>query len=621
VDALKSAPVLFLIAVRGAERTRRWSEALRVSPLPLGELDPDASASIVRLALGLPPDDALVRRLHALTGGNPGRLLTALEILRPQLRKEGAAVGVASLDALPVPRDAEAAAARLASSLEPRLLKAAKTLSAHPGFLKESIGHDVLGPTDGDDLLLALSSHGVIRRVSLHTYEWASTALRHELYSRLAGEARRRLHARFARAGRLWMRPGVLNTHLYQAYHLARTEQPTRAQGHALAAARLLAGVFRYGEAADYYELALRLHPAGAEAATVSILRSLQSACRKGGLHRRGKRVSLELLRRRPSQGQYAAAAYFIAMVDGASAAVSFIDRALRAPCRKSPCGLALLLSKRASALAIVGRRASAFRSARRAEVYLGECDDPTTAADVNMDLGSLHFARGSLVLGVGLLPAGAAAGPTGAGCVPRGGALRQRGLALRGQLRHPAALRYARRGLALKLRRGLLYDSATTRTVLAALLDDTGDHDAARTELLKARETFRARGDGCGRPGRPTTSDYPSDPGAACRGHRVVRSGAWRRRPRIAERPALAAHAGKMQVFVSTGDLEKAQAALKSGSLHSTGLSFEARVIWNRARALLALARSDGPRARAAPERGAALAARITRSSPCSSG
>jgi tetratricopeptide (TPR) repeat protein len=593
VEALRSAPVLFLIAVRGAERTRRWSEALRVPPLLLGELDPDASASIVRLALGLPPDDALVRRLHVLTGGNPGRLLTSLEMLRPQLRKEGAAVGVASLDTLPIPRDAEAAAATLASRLEPRLLKAAKALSAHPGFLRDSICHDVLGPTDEGDLLVALSSHGVLRRVSLHTYEWASTALRHELYSRLGGEARRRLHARFARAGRFWMRPGILTTQLYQSYHLARTEQPERAQGHALAAARLLAGVFRYGEAADYYELALRLRADGSEARSVAILRSLQSACRKGGLHRRGKRVSLELLRRRTSQAQYAAAAYFVAKVDGASAAISFIDGALRSRCRRSACGLALLHSKRALALATVGRTTTALRSARRAEVYLSECKVPATAADVHIDLGSVHFTRGNLAQASDYYQEALRLARRARDASREAALCDNVALALRGQLRHPAALRYARRGLAIKLRRGLQYDSAITRMVLGVLLDDTGDHQAGTAEMLRARETFRARGDML----RQAWATYSI--GAfhlALEQHPEAME--WFERT-LEEAPkdlrnglALAAHAGMIQTFVSTGDLEKAHAALRAGSLYlHPGVAFEPRFVWSRARALLSLA------------------------------
>ena len=601
--ATEEAPILFLIAVRGEERARRWIEGLgRASEtLPLGELAPEATASMVRIALGLPPDDALVRRLHDLTGGNPGLLLTSLELLRPQLRREGSSVGVASLEALPVPRDTKAAAATLASLLEPRLLQAAKALSVHPGFLKDTICRDILGPLEDDDPLILLASRGVLRRVSLHTYEWASTALRHELYGRLNRESRERLHGDFARAGRLWMRPGHLNSHLFQAYHLARTERSNRACVHALAAAKLLAGVFRYGEAADYYELALRLLPSGAASASVAILRSLQTACRKGGLHRRGKRVSLELLRRRPSQAQYAAAAYFIGLVDGTAAAVLFIDRALRSRCRRSPGGSALLLSKRALALAVLGRTASANRSARRAEVYVAECRDPATAADVHIDLGSVHFTRGNLTqasdyyqIALELARRARDSGREAALCD-------NISLALRAQLRYAAALRYARRGLAIKLRRGLLYDSAATRGVLGVLLEDTGDHEAGKSEFLRARETFRARGDTL----RQAWAAYSiGSIHLALEQHPEAVE--WFDRT-LDEAPkdsrnglALAAHAGKVQVFISTGDLEKAHAALRAGSLHvHPGAGFEALLAWDRARTLLALASGQLTRAR----------------------
>src|SRR4029079_12013329 len=68
--------------------------------------------------------------------------------------------------------------------------------------------------------------------------------------------------------------------------------------------------------------------------------------------------------------------------------------------------------------------------------------------------------------------------------------------LTLRSQLRLSGAMRYARRALAIKLRRGLLVEAAVSRMVLGALRDDVGEHDAGKAEIQKAREVFRSRGD-----------------------------------------------------------------------------------------------------------------------------
>src|SRR6185436_9856855 len=409
------------------------------------------------------------------------------------------------------------------------------------------------------------------------------------------------LHAKFARAGRLGMRPGTLAGNLFQAYHLARTDRPERAVLPALDSARLLSSVFRYGEAADYYELALRFLRPGRSSTSLAVLESLQTACRKGGLHRRGKPVSLELLRRKPSLTQVAEAAHFVRMVDGASAAVAFIDRGLGSRCRRSPRGLALLWAQRASWLALAGRTDQALRSGARAEVYLRECRDAGTSADVLLGLGSLHFLRGDL--------------PRASSCFLNALGLTRKArdtireaslcdnisLAFRSQLQTAQALRYARRALAIKLRHGLLLESALTRMVLGALLDDSGDHEAGKAELLRARETFRARGDGfrqawatCGIASiHRVLEQYPE-------------AVEWYDRT-IDEAPedsrnglALAAHAGKIQVFLATGDLARAHESLRAGAAHlHPGVGFEARLAWIRARTLAAFHGGHGPSAR----------------------
>ena len=606
IEALTSwgTPIMFLLSVRGAEGAGRWGEALASPfflPLPLGELDPDASATIIRLSLGLPPEDALVRRLHSLTGGNPGLLLTSLELLRPRFRREGSAVGVSSLDALPVSQDAGAAAARAASSLDPAFLRAARTISAHPGFLKEAICLDVLNDPKGSDLMRSLVERGVLRRVSLHTYEWASTALRHEFYGRLPRDQRAGLHARFARAGRLWMPPGTLAAHLFQAYHLARTDRPERAVLPALDSARLLASVFRYGEAADYYELALRLLRPGRSSSSIAVLKSLQTACRKGGMHRRGKPVSLELLRRKPSLAQYAEAARFVRMVDGAPAAVDFVDRGLASRCRRSPRGLALLWAQRASWLALAGRTAQALRSGARAEVYLRECRDAGTSADVLMGLGSLHFLRGDLPRASGCFLDALGLTRKARDTVREAALCDNVSLAFRSQLQTAQALRYARRALAIKLRQGLLLEAALTRMVLGALLDDSGDHEAGKAELLRARETFRARGDGfrqawatCGIASIHLALEQ--HPEAVEWFDRTIDEAPKDARNGL----ALAAHAGKIQVFLATGDLARAQETLRAGADHlHSGVGFEARLAWIRAQTLAAFHAGRGAAAR----------------------
>lgn len=596
--------LLFLISVRGDETARRWSEDLGSLPceaMPLGGLSLDAAGALLRLAIGLPPDDRLVRRLHTLSGGNPGLLLASVGLLRTRFRREGSGVTVSSFDALPLSAESMAAAEDLIARLDSALLRPARRLSVHPGFLKESICRDVLRNATADSVLRSLSAEGILRRVSLRTYEWTSTAVRRELAAGLSRVFREDAHGAFTRAGRRWMRPGTLTYTLFQTYHLARTSRPGRAQAPALESARLLASVFRYDEAREYYELALRLIPRADTRTTMSVLTALQSVCRKGGFHRLGKRVSLELLQRRRSLAQYAAAAHFVRVVDGPGAAVAFIDGALRSSCRRSPGGLALLHSKRAAALALTGRPQAALGSAGRAEVYLAECRNLTIASDVYLDIGTMHYMRGRLALAtdyylVALRLARKAKDPA------REASLCDNvSLALRSQLRLEGALRHARRSLALKLRRGLFLDSAVTRMVLGALLDDLGEHEAGRVEILEARDVFRARGDlqrqawatfGVG-------SIYLS-----LEAHADAVEWFNRTLDEASKDPrnglALAAQAGKIQVYVSTGALAKAEAcAQEAAAFVHPGVSFEARLAWIRARVLLEVARHRPKEAR----------------------
>jgi tetratricopeptide (TPR) repeat protein len=392
------------------------------------------------------------------------------------------------------------------------------------------------------------------------------------------------------------MRSGTLDFHLFQTYHLARSEHPGRACSHALAAARLLAAVFRYGEAADYYELALRLLPRDRSSAAVRVLGALESACRKGGLHLRGKRVSLELLRRRRSLAQYAAAAHFIRLVDGPAAAVALIDAGLRADCRRSPWGLAHLHSKRAAALALGGRHVAAQGSAQRAESYLSECRNPAIAADVYLDIGSVHYLRGDLPRATEYYLAALRLTRRTRDASREAALCDNIALTLRSRLDLSGALRYARRALEIKSRRGLELDSAVTRMVLGALYDDAGDREAGRAEIGRARETFRSRGDQV----RQAWASY----GIASihlAAEEYPDAMEWLDRT-LEEAPkdtrhglVLAAYAGKTQVFLATGELEKAKECLRLGAaaLHS-GVGFEARLAWARGRILHASAQGD---------------------------
>lgn len=596
LNAGASTPrALFLLAVRGADRAAQWTRefsALPCQAVTLGELEPEASASLIRIALGLPPTEGMVSRLHRLSGGNPGLLLASLQLLLPRLRREGAAVGLPSLDSLPVPTDAEAMAVRQIASLKGPLLRAARDLSPHPGFLKRSICRRILGADRVDELLQNLMAGGHLRRVSLHTYEWSSTALRHGLYRRLSRVRRERLHRQFAHAGRVLLPQGTLNSHLFQAYHLARSSSPERAPVHALACARLLASVFRYAEAADYYELALKLLPPGRMTTVEAILKSLQAACRKGGLNRMGRRVSLALLARRRSLSQYAAAAHFVRVVDGPAAAVRFIDRALQSRCRRSPCGLALLHSKRAWALSMTGRFPLALRSAEHAETYLSECADPITAVDVYMDIGALRYLHGDPAASLDYFLTAQKLSRKARDSSREAPLCDNISLALRSQLKLEAALRYARKALAIKLRRGLLLDAAVSRMVLGALLDDLGDHEAGKAELLKARETFRSRGD-------PIKQAWATVGLGSIDLALEDHAGAieWYDRalgevPRDAQSGVtLAALAGKLQIYLATGDRDKAEECLRAGAAHPPAkVEFEARLAWTRARALFAM-------------------------------
>jgi tetratricopeptide (TPR) repeat protein len=585
-------PIVFVAALRSVEEGRRWSEALGRTPctaIPLGPLKPESALGLIRITLGQPPDEAMVRRLHSLTGGNPGLLLTSLELLRHRFRHEGSSVGVPNLESLPVPRDAEAAAARLVAGLKPPEARAARALAVHPGFLKDAVCRDVLG----EDVLWTLSTRGVLRRISLHTYEWASTAVRHDLLSKLSGERRRRLHEAFALAGRRLMRPGILSSNLFQAYHLARGSRPDRAYPHALDSAELLCRAFRYGEAADYYELALRLLPPGRPSETCAILRLLQAACRNGGLNRRGKRVSLELLRRQPSLTQAALCAHFIRIVDGPSAAALFIRESLRSRWRRSPGALALLYSKLGFAEAMRGRSDEASRVAATAETYLAECRDPAVRADAYLDFGSIRYLQGNL--------AGACEDYLRALDLTRRDREPVReallcdnlSLALRGRLRMEEALRFARRALSIKLRSGLLLDSAVTRLVLGAILDDLGASESAKGEYLRAREIFRSRGDAFLQAvsaqvlgwAHLTLEEHPEALDWFDRSFQECPPG---------DRSGLLlfVHSGRALVYLATGLLPKAEECLRQArAVVRRGTTFESRLAWLRARSLAAAA------------------------------
>jgi tetratricopeptide (TPR) repeat protein len=583
-------PILFLVALRSVEEARRWSEALGAAPcttLPLDPLKPESALALIRIALGLPPDEGMVRRLHSLTGGNPGLLLTSLELLRHRLRREGSSVGIPNLDALPVPRDAEAAATRLVSELKPHEFRAARALSVHPGYLKDAVCSDVLG----EDVLWTLSTRGVLRRISLRTYEWTSTAIRRELLSKLPGERRRALHGRFARAGRRVMRADSLSSALFQAYHLARGSSPERAYRPALEAADLLCRAFRYGEAADYYELALKLLPAGRASETGAILRLLQAACRSGGLNRKGKRVSLELLRRRPSLAQAAVCAHFIRIVDGPSAAVSFIEAALRSRCRRSPGSLALLYSKLGFALAMKGRSDDASRVAASAETYLAECRDTAIRADAYLDFGGIRYLQGNLAGACDDFLRALDLSRRDRDPAREAALCDDLSLAMRGRLRLEEALRYARRALSIKLRSGLMLDSAITRLVLGAIMDDMGGSESAKAEFQKAREIFRSRGDDF----RQALSaqalawvhlTLEEHPEALEWFDRTLREAPPGDRSGL----LLSAHSGRAQVYLATGLLRKAEECLRRArTFVHPGTPFECRLAWLRARVLAA--------------------------------
>jgi tetratricopeptide (TPR) repeat protein len=217
------------------------------------------------------------------------------------------------------------------------------------------------------------------------------------------------------------------------------------------------------------------------------------------------------------------------------------------------------------------------------------------------MGLGSLHFLRGDLPRASSCFLDALGLTRKARDTVREAALCDNISLAFRSQLQTSQALRYARRALSIKVRQGLLLETALTRMVLGALLDDSGDHAAATAEVLRARETFRARGDAfrqawatCGiASAHLALEQYPE-------------AVEWFDRT-LDEAPkdsrnglALAAHAGKIQVFLATGDLARAHEGLRAGAAHlHPGVGFEARLAWIRAQTLAAFHAGRGAAAR----------------------
>lgn len=594
---LRRAPVLVVLAGRGAEPSPL--ERPHVRPRALEPLTPEAVAELLRAGFGLTPQDALVRRVHERTGGVPGLALALLEVLRDRLQAQGPVLRLGPGQRLPRPEELQSGAREAVGRLDRRELRAARALSAHPGFLKEPVALAVLADAEGLSLLSALVHKGALERTGLHTFEWTSAVLRQTLYARLTARERRRVHGRFARAGREHFGPRTLGAALFLAYHQARSGRPDRAFAPALHAARLLERVMRHREAVDFYRLALRLADPRDATLQARLCRFLAGACLKAGLNRLGRRTARELIRLRRRLADALPAVHFVRAENGAAAAVAFIDSILASRLRRSPGALALLHAQRSQALALLGRLDAAERAAARAEVYLAETRDRAVAADTALIQGGSLFLRGHLRAACARLMRGLRLARALRDPLREARLCDNLSMALRARFDLRRARRFTERALRIRIRHGLVPESAISRSVLGGILTDLGDYAQARTELLRAREAFERYGDA---DRTPATAYALGTVDLRCGEHvtalewfeKAVRESASN--PRIGF--AQAARAGIALAHLQTGHARLAAEALRQAGACPRRRT-ESLLTWLHVHALHALSNGDRGRVR----------------------
>jgi DNA-binding SARP family transcriptional activator len=253
-----------LIARGGREP---WLQTVRLGPLDEGE-----SAALVAGLVGQPGSQALGRRLHRASGGNPLYLLSTLDRLQDvgQLQRtdDGRWIGIEALahaPILPVPDEVAALGDPHTAALAPparRLLHAAAVLDQPcPASTLELVVREAEGEL-GDDALLdgidALLETGLLRALPDETLAITHDALREAIYARLNPLRRQRLHA--VAAAVFTIHGDAARQQTIDALvgeHLLRCEQWQAAVSYLLRAGDAAAGLYAYAEARRHFERAL----------------------------------------------------------------------------------------------------------------------------------------------------------------------------------------------------------------------------------------------------------------------------------------------------------------------------------------------------------------------------
>ena len=207
--------------------------------------------------------DVMVRRIHAVTEGNP---FYVRELFR-YLTADGS-LDIASDDASDpgVPESVRHVVSRRVARLSVGAQELLRVASAFPrGFELGVLSALLPGPDDErlDQIDEALRV-GLVRAVAGRPglYRFAHAIVRHAVYDELSGGQRVRLHRR---AGDVLETLHAVNPEPWLselAHHFFRAAQggdATKALDYAMRAARRSARLLAYGEAAEYFERALQL--------------------------------------------------------------------------------------------------------------------------------------------------------------------------------------------------------------------------------------------------------------------------------------------------------------------------------------------------------------------------
>jgi DNA-binding CsgD family transcriptional regulator len=246
---LRNEPVTVIVARRPQSGGALWDELAHgfgadgLQTLEIAPLDLESLRGVLDVRLPRPPTGPLLRRIHAVTAGNP---LYALEIAR---RLAGASD--ADPDELPVPATLREALAQRLDRLDARAFDPLLAVAALRRATLARVGATVPGftPRDLDDA----------ERDGLVDVEGERVRFTHPLiasvhYSRAGAGRRRELHRRLAE---------LVDDIEERAHHLARgTDGPDEAIAAALEEAATRAGARGAPEAAaELLERAARLTP------------------------------------------------------------------------------------------------------------------------------------------------------------------------------------------------------------------------------------------------------------------------------------------------------------------------------------------------------------------------